>query len=359
MIIKNNNKVDEPMPFFSIILAGYQTEPYLSKALDSIVNQTFRDFEAICYVEESTDNSLQICHSVAEHDSRFKVVSAPKSGAVSSTRNYGIDHAKGEYLVILDGDDWLAENTLEKLSAKLLGIGQVDILSFAAISTESENINWEQSPRITNFSVSDEQDVFTGQEAIRRVGRKGGKMNNQTVLATYRVAFLREHHLYQKVGMVMEDFEWTPRVWFYAQRFAYMDKAFYAYRRRPNSLTTEASSRIVFDLVRQLRSLLAFVMQNKVSEEILTIWSNQWMAILYWFLFHPITSRKISDSDRKNALSILLEGEGKSSLQSLVSRVSLPRRLAWPLLLLAAKGIQFPAKFFFRQFYYPIIMHKR
>ncbi len=346
------------LPQFTIILAGYQTAPYLHKALTSISRQTFHDFEVICYVEDSQDNSLEICQNWADLDSRFKVVTAPKSGAVSSTRNYGIDHARGEYLVVLDGDDWLADNMLEELSSKLFETGQVDLLSFAAISTVSEEVDWLQSTRITNFSDSDEHEVFTGQEAIRRVGRNGGKMNNQTVLAAYRVAFLREHHLYQKVGMVMEDFEWTPRVWFYAQRFAYLDKAFYAYRRRPNSLTTEASSRIVFDLVRQLRSLLAFVMQNKVSEEILTIWSNQWMAILYWFLFHPTTSRKISDSDRKNALSILLEGEGKSSLQSLVSRVSLPRRLAWPLLLLAAKGFQFPAKIFFRKLYDPIIEYK-
>ena len=61
---------------YTIILAGYQTEPYLLKALESIQNQTFSDFEAICYVEESQDSSLAICQKFAEHDSRFKVVSA-------------------------------------------------------------------------------------------------------------------------------------------------------------------------------------------------------------------------------------------------------------------------------------------
>ena len=86
-------------PKFTIILSGHQTAPYLPKALNSIVAQTFKDFEVICHVEEPTDDSLAICRARAQTDARFKVVSAPKSGAVATTRNYGIDHATGEYLI--------------------------------------------------------------------------------------------------------------------------------------------------------------------------------------------------------------------------------------------------------------------
>jgi len=345
-------------PLFTIILAGYQTEPYLPKALESIEKQTFPDFETICYVEESIDNSLAICQSMAERDSRFIVATGPKSGAVSSTRNYGIDHAKGKYLVILDGDDWITPDMLEKLSIKLQKTGVVDILSFAAVSTETEDVDWEHAARITNFRAADADDTFTGLDAIRRVGRNGGRMNNQTVLSIYRTEFLREHQLYQTPGKVMEDFEWTPRTWFFAQRFAYLDEVFYIYRRRPNSLTTAASSRLIFDLAHQVRSLMAFAAMHSIPDDILAIWSNQWLAILNWFMFHPVSSRKISDDDRVKALAILFEQEGMKQYRHIVARASFSRRIVLPLILLASKGFPLPAKFFFRKIYYPLVERK-
>ena len=342
-------------PQFTVILSGYQTAPYLPKALKSIACQTLHDFDVICYVEESTDESLAICQEFARNDSRFKVVSAPKSGAVATTRNYGIDHAAGEYMVTLDGDDWIAPDMLEKLSKKIASTGALDVLSFSAVTTETEDVDWDGAPRITNFRPSDAAGVFSGLEAIRRTGRNGSRMNNHTVLSIYRTAFLRERKLYQKDGMLMEDFEWTPRVWFHAERFAYIDEPFYVYRRRPGSLTTEASSRIIIDVAHEFRSLLKFADEHSVPDDILPIWGNQWISILYWFLFHPVTSRKISNADRSRALKIIMDDNGRTQIWRLAARSSRPKRIALPLVLLAAKGWQWPAKVFFRKLYYPLI----
>ncbi len=342
-------------PLFSVILAGYQTEPYLQKSLDSIANQSFRDFEAICYVEKSTDRSLELCQAMAQKDSRFIVATGPKSGGVGTTRNYGIDHASGEYLVVLDGDDWLAEDMLEKLADKLQKTGTVDVLSFAAVTTSSEDIDWELAPSLTNFRASDETEVFSGMDAIRKTGRNNGTIHNFTWLNIYRIQFLREHRLYQSDGLLMEDFEWNPRVWFFAERFAYLDRKFYAYRRRPESLTTTESPRILFDLVRQFRSLADFAACHTVPDDILPIWGNQWISILFWFMFHSVTSRKISDADRKHALNDLFAGNGKEQFLRILSHSSRPKRFTRPLLFLAAKGFQFPAKVFFRVLYYPMI----
>lgn len=343
------------MPKFSVVLAGYQTAPYLEKSLGSIRNQTFQDFEAICYVEESTDDSLAICRSVADCDPRFKVVSAPKSGAVSSTRNYGIDHAAGEYLVFVDGDDWVRTDMLERLAAKLDDTGEVDVLAFAADTLQSGDEYPAKAKRMSNFGARDAEGTFTGLDAIRRTGRNGGSLHNFTCFSAYRTAFLRGHGIYQQVGRVMEDFEWTPRVWFAAKRFAYLDEALYVYRRRANSLTTEASARIATDVVANLRSLLGFVAANDIPGDILAIWANQWFALLCWFMFHPVTSRKISDADRLQALRSLMADGGRESLKRLAPKLSRPRRLAFPLVLLAARGMQLPAKVFFRRLYYPLI----
>ena len=342
-------------PLFTVVLSGYQTEPYLQKALDSVADQTFRDFEAICYVEESTDRSLEICRAMADRDPRFKVATGPKSGAVATTRNYGIDHASGQYLAALDGDDWLAPDMLEKLAEKLKQTGPVDVLSFAAVTTESDDVDWETAGGISNFKPADERDVFTGLEAIRRTGRNGGSIHNYTPLSIYRTEFLREHRLYQSDGLRMEDFEWTPRVWFFAQRFAYLDRKFYAYRRRSGSLTTEVSPRILFDLAKQFRSLAAFAADHEIPGDVLAIWSNQWISVLIWFMFHPVTSRKFTDTDRTGALRTIFEGEGRERFLRILSRTSRPKRLAKPLFLLAANGHPLLARLYFRRLYFPMI----
>ena len=346
------------IPLFTVVLSGYQTEPYLQKALDSIANQTFRDFEVICYVEESTDRSLEICRAMAERDPRFKVATGPKSGAVATTRNYGIEHASGQYLAVIDGDDWLVPDMLEQLANKLGQTGEVDVLTFAAVTTEKEDVDPGSAGKITNFTAADETGTFSGLDAVRRSGRNGGSIQNFTWLSIYRLGFLREHRLYQSDGLLMEDYEWNPRVWFFAKKIAYLNQALYVYRRRPGSLTTEASPRIILDLARQFCSLAAFAGSHDIPDDVLSIWSNQWVSVLFWFMFHPVTSRKIADRDRKEALDSIFSGDGKRRFLRILSHASRAKRLARPLILLAAKGIQFPAKAFFRFLYYPLIQRK-
>ena len=343
-----------PSPRFTIILAGCQTAPYLPRALASVTGQTFPDFEVICYVEESTDRSLEICREQARKDARFRVVSAPRSGAVAATRNYAVDHARGEYIAVIDGDDWFLPELLETLNRKLLETGPVDVLSYNAVTTPDEAADLSQAPVLTNFRPSDASEVFSGKEALRRAGRNGGRFRSYTWLCAYRTAFLRERRLYQSDGLRMEDFEWTPRVWFAAERFACVDKILYVYRRRANSLTTESSSQLLFDLVKQVRSLMDFSRRTEVPDDLRKIWSGQWLSTLYWFLFHPVSSRKISNRERREALRLLFAPPGLEEIKALAGAASLPKRLALPLLRLAAAGVVRPAVLFFRLLYYPL-----
>ena len=101
------------MVAISIVIPVYNIERYLNKCLDSIINQSFKDFELILINDGSTDNSGEICDHYAQKDSRVKVIHKD-NGGVSSARNIGLDQAKGEWITFVDSDDWVHEDFLKK-----------------------------------------------------------------------------------------------------------------------------------------------------------------------------------------------------------------------------------------------------
>ncbi len=101
----------------SVILSVYNVERYLNECIDSILNQTFKDFELICINDSSTDSSLDILNDYAARDGRIRVFTQPNGGA-SSTRNYGMKQASGDYLLFLDSDDYFDVTLFEKLYNK-------------------------------------------------------------------------------------------------------------------------------------------------------------------------------------------------------------------------------------------------
>lgn len=101
-------------PLFSIIIPVYNVELYLKECLDSILNQSFRDYEVICVNDGSTDNSLSILDEYAKKDTRFKVLTQENQGQ-GVARNKALEIAQGEYILFVDPDDWIEENSLEDL----------------------------------------------------------------------------------------------------------------------------------------------------------------------------------------------------------------------------------------------------
>ena len=100
------------MPKISIIVPVYKVEKYLRRCLDSIVAQTFTDWECILVDDGSPDNSGKICDEYAEKDKRFRVFHQDNAG-VSAARNKGLDEAKGEWIGFVDSDDWIEKETYE------------------------------------------------------------------------------------------------------------------------------------------------------------------------------------------------------------------------------------------------------
>ena len=105
------------MPFFSIIIPVYNVAPYLRECLDSVLAQTFTDWEAICVDDGSTDGSVEILEQYSKSDSRFKVYRQLHSG-ISVTRQHGLEIAKSDWLVWVDSDDWVEESFLSDFEKK-------------------------------------------------------------------------------------------------------------------------------------------------------------------------------------------------------------------------------------------------
>ncbi len=104
------NKMQSPK--VSVIIPVYNTEKYLHKCLDSVINQTLKDIEIICVDDGSTDGSLGILREYEKKDPRVRVFTQPNINA-GAARNNGLSHAAGEYLSFLDADDFFEANMLE------------------------------------------------------------------------------------------------------------------------------------------------------------------------------------------------------------------------------------------------------
>ena len=100
---------------FSIIVPIFNLEKYLNKCLHSLATQTYTNIEIICVNDGSTDNSLGILKKYAEQDNRIKIIDKNNEG-VSISRNEGIKIATGDYILFVDGDDWLDERACEILN---------------------------------------------------------------------------------------------------------------------------------------------------------------------------------------------------------------------------------------------------
>lgn len=105
------------MPAISIIVPIYNMEKLMRRCIDSLLAQTFRDYELLLIDDGSTDGSWGICQEYAQQDSRIRIFHK-ENGGLSDARNYGLDHAQGTYTIFADPDDWVSPEGLGQLYAK-------------------------------------------------------------------------------------------------------------------------------------------------------------------------------------------------------------------------------------------------
>lgn len=114
------------MPLVSVIVPVYNVEKYLTRCIDSIIGQTYRNLEIVLVDDGSPDNSPAICDEYAQKDSRITVIHKENGGAASA-RNAGLEIIKGEYVFFLDGDDFIHYQCIDKLN-EIAAANQCDIV---------------------------------------------------------------------------------------------------------------------------------------------------------------------------------------------------------------------------------------
>lgn len=217
---KNRNKSN----LISIIVPVYNVEPYLNRCINSILNQTFNNFELVLVNDGSTDKSGIICDSFKIIDDRIIVIHKT-NGGLSSARNVGIEIAKGDFIGFVDSDDWLHPKYIETLYNNLVEFeAEISICNFLKVSTET-------IPNNPKNHVSQ----FSNIEALNQLH---GKLNTQFVIS---VAKLYKRELFNKIrfkiGKLHEDEFVIHHLLNNANKIVYTSSELYYYFQRNDSIT--------------------------------------------------------------------------------------------------------------------------
>ena len=234
---------------FSVIIPVYNVENYLRDCLDSVLHQTFEDWEAICVNDGSTDGSASILEEYASLDPRFVVVSQA-NGGLSAARNAGLKVAKGEYVLFLDSDDWLEQNALEVLANNRNG---EDMLCFSGRRFFDDEGKYFPSDQLTERYYPTGMDYYNENALEHR-----DFAFVCVVLRTYRRKFLIENGLLFKEGIYHEDNLFTPIACYHAQRIRVINECLYDYRVRSSSIMTSFNLKRLKDLMGTANELAAF-----------------------------------------------------------------------------------------------------
>lgn len=216
---------------FSIIIPVYNVEKYLNECVESVLNQTYKNFEIILVDDGSTDSSPQICDSYAEKDIRIKVIHK-ENGGLSSARNAGIENMTGDYVLFLDSDDfWDNNKALEHLSS-IIAENNTDVVcygykEFYESTNERKNVICIPEMLFSDLSTEDQLEALL----------TNGIFTSSACCKTIRTKLIFDKDIYFVENITSEDIDWSARILLNAKSFALYNDYFYNYRQRDGSIT--------------------------------------------------------------------------------------------------------------------------
>ncbi len=247
-------------PLFSLIVPIYNVEKYLGECVDSILNQSFGDFELILVDDGSRDNCPQMCDKYAEQDCRIKVIHK-QNGGLSDARNAGLKIAIGEFVLFVDADDYIAYDSLLNIEKCVERQScQIDVMFLEAYKVFVDG-------SIVSLGDGYKADLINGQnkntvlEHLSELPKYPGSACTKLI----RRKLIIDNSLYFEKGLLSEDIDWTISLLVLAENFAYCDAKYYYYRQgRTGSITNTVG-------VKNVQALLYIIKK----------WSSQDMTKMY------------------------------------------------------------------------------
>ncbi|WP_251551947.1 glycosyltransferase [Neobacillus muris] len=249
-------------PTISIIVPVYNVENFIQPCIESILNQTFTDFEIILVNDGSTDRSGFICDEFAKKDKRIFVIHK-ENGGQSSARNKGIEAAKGHYIGFVDSDDWIHQDMYNTLYTKAIEtdaeITACNLMQFSKDSTG----------HLYSNNTTDE--LFDRNSAMHEL-----YLNERLTFSPCNKLYRKElfKGIRFKEGYILEDMDFAYRIIHQANRIYYTGQAFYYYRYNDQSTMRKDFSKKRLDEYEVRENMYLFYLENypSIANEVYAEW---------------------------------------------------------------------------------------
>ena len=214
----------------SIIIPVYNTSHYLNRCVDSIINQDFTDYEIILIDDGSTDSSGNICNQYSNMY-RFITTIHKENGGLSDARNEGLKYATGEYILFIDSDDYISENSLVSLNDTINESPEADVIFLEVFKLFDEILGESHEKVLAHIANLPKFPASASSKLVRR-------------------AIILDNGLYFVKNQLNEDIDWTIHLLITAKTFNYCPNYCYYYRQnRADSITHTAGYKDLLSLM--------------------------------------------------------------------------------------------------------------
>lgn len=255
----------------SVIVPVYNVEKYVEECLDSILKQTFSDYEIICVEDASSDDSYNLIRKYEKQHKEIKVIQHTTNRGLSAARNTGMQEAEGKYILFVDSDDKLAHNNV------------LEELFFNAEKYETEMLYFDFERRnddnmksfIPTAHKAEEYSVFEGRELFCNM-MEAHKVGVEAWRVLFKKEFLMHNRLLFVEGLLHEDILFSFHCIMLVKRIVWIKEIYYLYRQREGSISNVKNKKREESLYFILSKLYAYWSLNQFTER-----ENE--AIAYFF----------------------------------------------------------------------------
>jgi len=280
------------MATFSIIVPVYNTETYLPQCVDSVLGQTFSDFELLLIDDESPDSSGALCDAYAATDPRVRVIHQ-KNGGLSNARNSGLKAASGEFILFLDSDDfWNRSDALELIHREFTSTGaDVVLLKHHKLDVETGELltssNVLRSESLSDRSYGKQLSVCVSTQLYDTCAWN----------KSFRRSLMDRQDLFFTEGIIAEDIDWVARLSLAASRVSIVAEPVHTYRKgRPGAITTSLTLQNLIDTKGSLERCIAYMVPEKRDRDFLDAYYSY---VAYRYVIWMAESAVVTDPGKR------------------------------------------------------------